>query len=201
MLCKYGCGQLGKRQLKSGDFICSNHPSKCPSISNQISKSNLGKLTGRKVSPELAKKRTEHLTGRLVSESTRLRISEGNRKFWNEKTRIPWNKGSKGVCVPWNKGNRKRTPVSAPKDDVFASLQRYRNRVTVRTNRTYDLHKEEINPQNHPRGKCGVDGAWQLDHKISVRQGFEERIPVETMSAKENLQMLPWLDNIRKYDK
>lgn len=200
MLCKHGCGQEGKVQQKSGGFCCTSHFTKCPAVKNKIGSSNKGKLTGRKVSPEVAEKRTRHLKGRSVSDETRQRISEGNKKHWSENAREPWNKGLKGVQVAWNKGNRKREPVSAPKDDVFASLQRYRNRVSVRTQRTYDIFKEEINPHDYPRGKCGVPGAWQLDHIMSVREGFERRIPVEIISAKENLQMLPWLENIRKYD-
>jgi hypothetical protein len=158
-------------------------------------------LKGHKPSKESIEKRRQKLIGHTVSEETRKKISEKGKAYWSENSRTAWNKGLKGAQVPWNKGHRKREPVAAPKDDVFASLQRYRNRVAVRTERTYNLFKEEINPQNLPRGKCGVPGAWQLDHITSVREGFEKRIPVEVISAKGNLQMLPWLENVRKYDK
>lgn len=57
-----------------------------------------------------------------------------------------------------------------------------------------------MNPNDLPRGKCGIDGAFHIDHKVSVRYGFDNNIPVEIISSHENLELIPWLDNIKKYD-
>jgi hypothetical protein len=48
--------------------------------------------------------------------------------------------------------------------------------------------------------KAGIDGAHHIDHIVSVREGFEKSIPVEDIADPTNLQVITWLDNIRKYD-
>ena len=48
---------------------------------------------------------------------------------------------------------------------------------------------------------CGVEGGWQLDHIISIKYGFENNIDPVIISSIENLQMLPWLDNVKKGSK
>lgn len=205
MLCKFGCGKLGLFGTTSG-LQCAKHHMTCSAIRNKVGSANKGKLIGRVRSEEAKQNisdslKTAYASGkRVVSEEQKLATSIRFKEQWTQRSRSAWNKGVKGQ-IPWNKGHKKRTPVDAPKDDVFASLQRYRNRVSVRTQRTYEIYKDEINPHNFPRGKCGVDGVWQLDHIISVREGFEKRIPVDVIADKSNLQMLPWLDNLRKYDK
>jgi len=62
------------------------------------------------------------------------------------------------------------------------------------------MYKEQINPNNLQLGKAGIDGAHQIDHIVSVREGFEKGKSVEDIADPTNLQILPWLDNIRKYD-
>jgi hypothetical protein len=80
-------------------------------------------------------------------------------------------------------------------------FNRYAKLVRRRTDRIYLLYTEEINPLNLPRAISGVDGGYQVDHIISVRKAFDIGMTVEDASAKENLQMLPWLDNALKCDK
>lgn len=48
------------------------------------------------------------------------------------------------------------------------------------------------------RGVNGQDGAYTLDHIISVKRGFIENIPPEKIGHIDNLQMLPWEENITK---
>lgn len=78
------------------------------------------------------------------------------------------------------------------------SYRKYRNRLKVLTEKTYTDYKSEINPNRHVRGVAGTDGAYHLDHIIPARFGFENGIPPEVLADKQNLQMLPWIDNIRK---
>lgn len=198
MFCEFGCGQAGLHQLRNGKLACLPRVQSCPSVRAKLSEK--AKARPKRIQTQEEKdKRAASLRGLKRTLEQCARFSEAQKEVWKNNPRVPWNKGLKGTQVAWNKGMRKRAPVSECKDDPFASFQRYRNRVTTRTQRVYELHKEEINPHNHPRGRCGVDGAWQLDHIISVKEGFEKQIPVDVISAKENLQMLPWLENIRKY--
>ena len=48
------------------------------------------------------------------------------------------------------------------------------------------------------RGKCGVDGAFQIDHIYPVSKGYENNIPPEELAKMDNLQMLPWRENLLK---
>jgi hypothetical protein len=66
------------------------------------------------------------------------------------------------------------------------------------TEKTYRSNKQLINPFNHPRGKAGIDGAYQLDHIISRRYCFDNNIPSELCAHPDNLRFIPWLENIKK---
>lgn len=77
-------------------------------------------------------------------------------------------------------------------------FQKYRNRVQVLTRKTYEEYKDYINPNNFKRAVAGVDEAYQLDHIVSVRYGFDNGFTPEEISNKDNLQMLPWKENIVK---
>jgi len=173
----------------------------------KIGKANAIANLGNKDTEETKRKKSEALKkayaeGRRNFADYGHKIAEGNRNHWAKNKKIPWNKGKKTGQIPWNKGRRKEEHMEIlDRDDpIYRDFKKYRNRVAVRTERTYQQFKEEINPNDFPRGKAGVDGAYHLDHIVTVREGFERQIPVEEISDKENLQMLPWLENIQKYD-
>lgn len=48
------------------------------------------------------------------------------------------------------------------------------------------------------RGRCGVDGAYQLDHIKSIDWGWKNGIPPEEIAKWENLRMIPWKTNLLK---
>lgn len=48
------------------------------------------------------------------------------------------------------------------------------------------------------RGVNGEEGAYTLDHIISIKKGFMEGYPPEEIGHISNLQMLPWMENIQK---
>lgn len=52
--------------------------------------------------------------------------------------------------------------------------------------------------KGYKRTLCGVEGGYQLDHIISIKEGFEKNIAPEIIGAPGNLQMLPWRDNLLK---
>lgn len=74
--------------------------------------------------------------------------------------------------------------------------QLYKYEVNLETNKSYRQYKHIIDPNNLPRGS--IDGGYHLDHIISRRYCFDNDIPVEICGNYQNLQMLPWRDNISK---
>jgi hypothetical protein len=48
------------------------------------------------------------------------------------------------------------------------------------------------------RGKCGIEGAYQIDHIFSIMEGFRNNIPSEIIGNKINLRLIPWMDNVKK---
>lgn len=48
------------------------------------------------------------------------------------------------------------------------------------------------------RGKMGVDGAYQIDHIIDIKYGFDNDIPAEDIADISNLQFIPWEENNKK---
>ena len=50
-----------------------------------------------------------------------------------------------------------------------------------------------------PRGKMGVDGAYQLDHMVSVYQGFLQNISADIIGNISNLQFIGWKENRDKW--
>ena len=50
------------------------------------------------------------------------------------------------------------------------------------------------------RGKAGVEGAYHLDHIISVKYGFIQNIDPKFIGSIENLWFVPWKINLQKSD-
>ena len=48
------------------------------------------------------------------------------------------------------------------------------------------------------RGLCGVEGAYQLDHKFSISEGFKQGIEPEIIGNIVNLEFIPWEENLNK---
>jgi len=51
------------------------------------------------------------------------------------------------------------------------------------------------------RGRCGVEGAYQLDHIRSIDWGWKNGIEPEVIAEWENLRMIPWKTNLLKSSK
>jgi hypothetical protein len=62
-------------------------------------------------------------------------------------------------------------------------------------------YKNPLNELEHwdKRGRCGVDGAYQLDHIQSINRGWKNGIPAEKIADWDNLRMIPWKDNRKKW--
>lgn len=51
------------------------------------------------------------------------------------------------------------------------------------------------------RGLCGIEGAYQLDHKYSISEGFKQNINPEIIGNIINLEFIPWETNLSKSGK
>jgi hypothetical protein len=70
--------------------------------------------------------------------------------------------------------------------------QAYRNKVDTITYRNFRKYRDIIDPEN----KHGVD--YHIDHKFSVKQGYQKNIPPEVIGNIYNLQILPAEENKAK---
>jgi len=70
----------------------------------------------------------------------------------------------------------------------------YRDRVHKLTYHTYNKYKEQINPLGLVRGT----NTYHLDHKFSIKEGFENNIPIHIIASIHNLEILKAKDNWNK---
>lgn len=75
--------------------------------------------------------------------------------------------------------------------------QEYRQTVRALTKQT----SKEMDTPTVLIGRAGVPGAHQLDHIVPVSYGYEHKIPAELLASQDNLQYIPWEDNLSKKDK
>lgn len=76
----------------------------------------------------------------------------------------------------------------------YDDLSTYRKIVRLLSGITYINYKNEINPNDLPRGRT----LYHLDHKYEIVSGFINGIPPYIIACKGNLQMLWYSDNIKK---
>ena len=95
--------------------------------------------------------------------------------------------------------NMKRVGTNHPRwNPNKSNFTTYSNQVRWLSEKNYRDNMKVLNPENHTRTLCGIDGGYQLDHKVSIKKGFRNGISVENISAVSNLQMLPWQINRTK---
>ena len=51
------------------------------------------------------------------------------------------------------------------------------------------------------RGRSGINGAYHLDHKYSITEGFKNKISPEIIGSVKNLEFIPWEENVKKRTK
>jgi hypothetical protein len=88
--------------------------------------------------------------------------------------------------------------AKATRDPLRSKYKQYQRDVMKLTEENYVQYLDTINPNRFPRTLAGVDGGYHLDHKISIRYGFDNNIDPTEIASFKNLQMLPWRENIVK---
>ena len=77
----------------------------------------------------------------------------------------------------------------------YKEFKKYQHKVHKLTHKIKHLI-EGFDENKH--GKMGVDGAYQIDHIIDIKFGFDNNIPEEEIADLKNLQFIPWEENIKK---
>lgn len=145
-----------------------------------------------KLSEETKRKMSVSHTGSTKPTWVKNKIRDSN--FGKHNTKITCSVcglvGGRSIMKRWhfeNCGTRDRT-----------EFQRYRRLVDYSTTELYRNFSHIINPNNHPRTRCGILGGYQLDHKVSVKEGFDRKLPIHEIAHINNLQMLSWQENRHK---
>jgi hypothetical protein len=108
---------------------------------------------------------------------------------------IPFNK-TKITTEQRQKGIATRLGFNSYGDYIksLPEWKRYRNEVD-RLTKKQPLHELQHYDKRGPNGK---EGAYTLDHIISVALGFKNGIDPNIIASINNLRMIPWKDNIVK---
>lgn len=89
----------------------------------------------------------------------------------------------------------------------FLSWEEYLERYPIKKQYKADVwrhtYKQPLNELKNydKRGRMGVEGAYQIDHIISVDEGFKKGIAAEVIGHISNIQILPWEENLEKSNK
>jgi hypothetical protein len=135
------------------------------------------------------------------------KTAEGSRKFYqsNIGKEFAEERGKKRSRVLNTDEGLAKFLVNRPRGEQhhmfredLPEFQKYRAEVTSYARR----FKTEISLMENydKRGMNGVEGAYQLDHKVSVRFGFNNNIPTEIIGHIANLHFIPWKENLLKKD-
>lgn len=79
-----------------------------------------------------------------------------------------------------------------PNQDPFKKYQNKVHRLTKKIKHLIEGYDES------KRGRMGKPGAYQIDHIVDIKWGFENGIPEEFIADLSNLQFIPWEENIKK---
>jgi hypothetical protein len=153
-------------------------------------------------------------TGELLCQSCAGK--EGRKNSPHKPTGRPKGSKSREGYIPWNKGNReqgKRLNTALTfeqrmqgiaKRNGYETYEEYRESLPAWKQYKIDVWRITNRQPLHllenfnKRGVNGQTGAYTLDHIISIKKGFIENISPEQIGNIENLQMLPWEENITK---
>jgi hypothetical protein len=185
-LCACGCGQeLNFQNGKFGEYI-----------RGHVARTNGGFYTEAGINKS--------------SETRRQQYKEGVRKQWNAGKRMTdkWHEHYRQKnwgSVIRNKKISEKLKEHTAKRLGYESWQHWYDTLPGRKRYYYNvwqLTEQVVHmiPGYDPelRGIAGKEGAYQVDHIISIADGYRRSIPPEEIAELENLQFIPWRDNLMK---
>jgi len=160
----------GQRNRKKELLMERNYHRNCPSCGNQMSYTSLGTIE------------TAIKNNTICNSCSAYKYN----KNWKHKVTdesIKKMRASKAGFGSWEEYVEK-----------YPEKEMYKREVWKYTNRNNLQELKHI----EKRGRCGVDGAYQLDHNISINDGWKYNIPPEIIGEIGNLRMIPWKENLLK---
>jgi len=73
-------------------------------------------------------------------------------------------------------------------------FKKYKREVLMVTNKQFINTLDNYNK----RGVSGKDGAYHLDHRFSIMEGFKQGVNPEIIGQINNLEFIPWEENLTK---
>jgi len=185
-VCHCGCGQeLNFQNGKFGEYI-----------RGHIARTNGGFYTEEGINKS--------------NETRRQQYKSGTRKQWN--IGVDMYKVCSTTVMQKRKLASKKTEThkqqireSKAKQLGYESWQHWYDTLPDRKRYYYDVWRLTENnsyliPGYDPelRGIAGTEGAYQIDHIISISKGYLDGIDPNIIAAPENLRFIPWLENLQK---
>lgn len=81
--------------------------------------------------------------------------------------------------------------------EIQPEFIKYRNKVRGVTNKNLKKYSHLFNNLDDI-GRCGDKGKFQIDHRISIKDGFKFKLPYHLIAHPSNLQVIKWEDNLNK---
>lgn len=146
--------------------------------------------------------RISDINSRLCKIHRKNEISKVFIDFWNSDKGLEIRK-SKGSKISKSKKGKPSTNIGERNgrwNPNKPEHRKYERAVKLFTKQNFNDELETLSNYNR-RGIMGIDGAYNIDHKISINYGFVNNIPVSVIGHIANLVMIPWEENIKKSKK
>lgn len=163
--CKYGCGQQGIKQLRSGEWICSMFPAQCPELRKKNSESHQGKTSNWK---------NGHPRGATGKE--------------------PWNKGKKGLQKHSEESKEKMRRKGEGREhsqETKEKMSKTRTEMYIGGWEAVSCGRSKRHKYTSPiAGRITVDGKWELavaKHLDTLKVKWKrntERFPYTNLKGK-----------------
>ena len=135
-----------------------------------------------------------------ISEGT-LNTSKKRNTICNRCSTYKYNKTFKDVIKPEHTLQMRATKAGFQNFDEYK--QRYPKKQFYKREVWRLTYQHPLDTLQHweLRGRCGVEGAYQLDHIKSIDWGWKNGVDAEVIAEWDNLRMIPWKVNLLKSSK
>lgn len=123
---------------------------------------------------------------------------EGIKRFNDYSAQLSKSKSLEGYIERYGEILGKQKYNERYKNKNSKEYKTYARKVHRLSSKTYSENIDIINPNRYNRTLCGVEGGWQLDHIIPIKECYIKGMSPEEASKIENLRMLPWKENLMR---
>jgi len=185
-------------------FIRETHT--CTTCKVTIHYTNIGSWYNAKTKiNKTGKLNCQHCAGEIGRANSKIKPTGRPRGSKNGPNIVAWNIGLSEQGVRLNNSlTFEQRMEGIAKRNGYATYEEYKASLPAWKSYKLDVWRVtkrqtlEILENFELRGVNGQEGAYTLDHIISIKKGFTENIPAEEIGDISNLEMLPWEENITK---